>query len=165
MRDQQSIGPVCPCYFFRPLRAAPAVAGAPIPRLVHSAQNHRSGSGCFKFTHGRWNYAQTQSVFVSHKSNNARNTAIGAITYPLVRTVRIVTCNHLAIAEFLAETIQFLVIPVIPFLALALLAFAFFSRLSFFTKVEVQVIDFRRNAALLTSTATSWNVQRRCGGG
>jgi len=62
----------------------------------------------------------------------------------LVRTIRVVTCDHLAIAEFLAETIQFLVISVIAFLALALVALAFFSRLGFFTKVEihVHVIDF-----------------------
>lgn len=76
-------------------------------------------------------------------SNDDRDTAIlGAVTYPLVRTVRVVTCDHFAVAEFLAETIQLLVITVVAFLALALLAFAFFNCLSFFTKVEVYIIDF-----------------------
>ena len=76
------------------------------------------------------------------KSRDDQNTAISGATYPLVGTVRVITCDHLAIAKFLAETIQFLVITIIPFLAFALLAFAFFSRLGFFTKVEVHVIDF-----------------------
>jgi len=72
------------------------------------------------------------------------NTKIGAATYPLVGAVRVVACDHLAIAEFLAETIQLLVIAVIAFLALtfALVAVGFFGRLGFFTKVEVHVIDF-----------------------
>lgn len=41
-------------YFLRPFRTGADVA--PIPRLVHSAQYQCSGSGCFKFTHGRWNW-------------------------------------------------------------------------------------------------------------
>jgi len=61
---------------------------------------------------------------------------------PLVGTIRVVTCDHLAIAELLAETIQFLVITVLAFLSLAVLAFAFLNHLGFFTKVEVHVIDF-----------------------
>jgi len=60
----------------------------------------------------------------------------------LVGTIRVVTCDHLAIAELLAETIQFLVITVLAFLSLAVLAFAFLNHLGFFTKVEVHVIDF-----------------------
>lgn len=75
-------------------------------------------------------------------SNHDRDTAIGTVTHPLVRTVRVVACDHFAVTEFLAETIQFLVITVVAFLALALLAFAFLNRLGFFTKVEVHVIDF-----------------------
>lgn len=38
-------------------------------------------------------------------SNNEWSTEIGAATYPLVKAVRVVTCDHLAVAEFLAETI------------------------------------------------------------
>lgn len=72
----------------------------------------------------------------------SQSTAIGTTTYPLVRTVGIVTCNHLSVTEFLAETIYFLVIAVVPFFAFPLLAFAFLSPLRFFTKVEVHLIDF-----------------------